>query len=199
MTPTARTGWSDAARSGATERILDAAADLFAEHGVAAVGMDDIARAAGCSRATLYRYFANRERLRSAYVLREMVRALAHLTARDEATGTPPERLVAVIESAIAYVRERPALLAWFNSEDFAVGPVLAENAAALAAAAAHARVADDLPELADPQVFDWVVRVIVGLLTHPGAGTDYEHDLLVRFVGPIVDSRGGAGPGLAH
>lgn len=187
MTSAARSTWSEAARSGAAERILDAASGLFAEHGVAAVGMDDIARAAGCSRATLYRYFANRDVLRSAYVLREMSRALDHLASTEAPSGSAPERLVAVIEAAVAYVRDRPELLAWFASEDFAVGPVLAENAGALAAAASRSRVAADLPALADPQVFDWVVRVIVGLLAHPGASAAYEHDLLVRFVGPIV------------
>ncbi|WP_415675906.1 TetR/AcrR family transcriptional regulator [Tsukamurella hominis] len=188
MTPTTPNSWAAAARSGAAERILDAAAALFAEHGVAAVGMDDIARAAGCSRATLYRYFANRELLRSAYVLREMSRALDHLASTAPPSGSAPERLVAVIESAVAYVRDRPELLAWFSSEDFAVGPVLAENAGALAAAASRSRVAADLPALGDPQVFDWVVRVIVGLLGHPGASAAYEHELLVRFVGPIAD-----------
>jgi len=39
------------------DRILDAAGELFAARGVSAVEMTDIARAAGCSRATLYRYF----------------------------------------------------------------------------------------------------------------------------------------------
>ncbi|MCA0155214.1 TetR/AcrR family transcriptional regulator [Tsukamurella sp. M9C] len=187
MTSATPSSWAAAARSGAAERILDAAAALFAEHGVAAVGMDDIARAAGCSRATLYRYFANRELLRSAYVLREMSRALDHLASTAPPSGSAPERLVAVIEAAVAYVRDRPELLAWFSSEDFAVGPVLAENAGALAAAASRSRVSTDLPQLADPQVFDWVVRVIVGLLAHPGASAAYEHELLVRFVGPIV------------
>ena len=32
----------------------------------------------------------------------------------------------------MGYVRDRPELLAWFASEDFAVGPVLAEHAGAL-------------------------------------------------------------------
>ena len=41
------------------ERILDAAAQLFAEQGIGQPGMEDIARAAGCSRATVYRYFDN--------------------------------------------------------------------------------------------------------------------------------------------
>ena len=55
----------------AAERILDAAGELFAGHGVTGIGMNEIARAAGCSRATLYRYFENREALHRAYVHRE--------------------------------------------------------------------------------------------------------------------------------
>ena len=53
------------------DHILDAAGELFARHGIAAVGMNEIATAAGCSRATLYRYFDCREALHTAYVHRE--------------------------------------------------------------------------------------------------------------------------------
>ena len=41
----------------------------------ATVGMNEIAKAAGCSRATLYRYFENREALHTAYVHRETLPA----------------------------------------------------------------------------------------------------------------------------
>jgi AcrR family transcriptional regulator len=54
----------------ACDRILEAAAELFADRGVEAVAMFDIARAAGCSRATLYRYYPSREALHTAYVHR---------------------------------------------------------------------------------------------------------------------------------
>ncbi|MCW1956998.1 MAG: TetR/AcrR family transcriptional regulator, partial [Mycobacterium sp.] len=44
--------WLGPQRSAAAcDRILEAAAMLFAERGVESVGMNDIARAAGCSRA----------------------------------------------------------------------------------------------------------------------------------------------------
>ena len=55
----------------AVDRILDAAEELFTRHDPGSVGMNEIAKAAGCSRATLYRYFENREVLRNAYVHRE--------------------------------------------------------------------------------------------------------------------------------
>lgn len=41
-------------------RLLDCARDLFAAHGYAAVKIDDIASAAGCSRATFYLHFSGK-------------------------------------------------------------------------------------------------------------------------------------------
>ena len=64
----------------AAERILDAADELFAQQGAATVGMHEIAKAAGCSRATLYRYFENREALYTAYVHRERHRLFHQMT-----------------------------------------------------------------------------------------------------------------------
>lgn len=46
-----------------TEDILQAAQQLFAERGVAAVSMDDIALASGFSKGSLYNYFENRDEL----------------------------------------------------------------------------------------------------------------------------------------
>ncbi|NED59644.1 helix-turn-helix transcriptional regulator, partial [Streptomyces sp. SID10244] len=41
----------------AAQHILDIAERMFVEKGVSAVTMREIASAAGCSRATLYRYY----------------------------------------------------------------------------------------------------------------------------------------------
>lgn len=50
--------------------ILDAALDCFVARGFAASKMEDIARAAGVTAGTLYRYFANKEEILKA-VIRE--------------------------------------------------------------------------------------------------------------------------------
>ena len=51
-----------------TERILDAAGQLFREHGYGAVSMDQIARDAGVSKATVYAHFESKERLFAAMI-----------------------------------------------------------------------------------------------------------------------------------
>jgi AcrR family transcriptional regulator len=55
----------EALRDRTAAAIIDSAATILAEHGNAA-SMDDIATSAGISRATLYRYFRNRDELLTA-------------------------------------------------------------------------------------------------------------------------------------
>src|SRR5436190_9092345 len=45
------------------QRILTVARDLFYERGVRAVGVDEIAEAAGTNKMTLYRHFASKDLL----------------------------------------------------------------------------------------------------------------------------------------
>ena len=50
----------------ATERVLEAALKMIGDHGLAALSMDDLAVAAGVSRATLYRLFPGKPSLFTA-------------------------------------------------------------------------------------------------------------------------------------
>jgi AcrR family transcriptional regulator len=52
-------------------RILDAAVEAAALHGVARLSMSDVARQAGLSRPTLYRHFPSKQELMGAAVRRE--------------------------------------------------------------------------------------------------------------------------------
>lgn len=51
-----------------TVRILEAAGELFLEHGYGVVSMDQIAREAGVSKATVYAHFESKERLFAAII-----------------------------------------------------------------------------------------------------------------------------------
>ena len=98
----------------AADRILDAAGELFARKDAATVGMHEIASAAGCSRATLYRYFENRDALYTAYVHRESYRLYREMTEQITAMTDPRERLIEGMLASLRNVRESPALASWF-------------------------------------------------------------------------------------
>jgi AcrR family transcriptional regulator len=91
---------ADAARNRA--RILDAAERLFREHGVAAVSMDQIARAAGVGKGTLFRRFGDKAGLAVA-LLDERERELQAAVLSGPppvGPGAPPtERLVAFLDT----------------------------------------------------------------------------------------------------
>ena len=75
MAKPAETGFNEPAaeRLPPRERILAVARDLFYERGVRAVGVDEIAEAAGTNKMTLYRHFASKYLL-VAECLRQVAR-----------------------------------------------------------------------------------------------------------------------------
>ncbi|OBH39852.1 TetR/AcrR family transcriptional regulator [Mycobacterium mantenii] len=185
--------WLGAHRTeAAADRILDAAERLYTERDSDSIGMNEIARAAGCSRATLYRYFENREALRTAYVHRETRRLGREIVARTGDIEDPRDRLVASILVTLEMVRDSPALASWFATTRPPVGGELAgqsEVIAALAVAFLHSLGADD-PAVVERRA-RWTVRVIVSLLTYPGRDEDEERAMIEEFVVPIVTPAG--------
>ena len=64
--------------------LLAAALDIFVERGYAATRLEDIARRAGVSKATLYLYYDSKEGLFKAVVRAGILPAIAHAEARVE-------------------------------------------------------------------------------------------------------------------
>ncbi|WP_019931354.1 TetR/AcrR family transcriptional regulator [Nocardia sp. BMG111209] len=183
-------GWLSAEHSmRAAERILDAAAAEFAERGVAATQMADIAKAAGCSRATLYRYFDSRRAVQRAFVHRAARRVGAQVAAEIHDIGDPAAQLVAGVLASLRVVRADPLLIAWFRPGDAGLALELAETSAVVTA------IADSLPATAgdaahdpgEPSLAQWLTRVIVSLLTVPGGTEAEERAVLERFVAPLI------------
>ena len=71
-----RTGRGRASR----ERIVERAAELFAERGVAATSLDEVLAAAGAGKSQLYHYFRGRDELVAAAVGLRCTQVLAGLT-----------------------------------------------------------------------------------------------------------------------
>lgn len=179
--------WLGAQRAeAACDRILDAAGVLFAERGVESVGMNDIARAAGCSRATLYRYFENREALHAAYVHRHAHAVNRQIAERVGGIADPRERLLDALTHALKLVRENPALAAWFART--AMGAEAAEGSDVVQAMTAGFLLSVDPndPAAAARQA-RWLVRVLTSLLTVPGRDVEDERTMLEEFVVPLM------------
>jgi AcrR family transcriptional regulator len=89
--------------------ILDAARRLFAERGVDAVSMDDVAAAAGVGKGTLYRRMGDRAGLALA-LLDEEERELQEAILRGPAPlgpGAPPSERLAAFLTALLELTER--------------------------------------------------------------------------------------------
>ncbi|RAV11969.1 TetR/AcrR family transcriptional regulator [Mycolicibacterium sp. GF69] len=172
----------------AADRILDAAGELFAQKEAATVGMHEIASAAGCSRATLYRYFENRDALYTAYVHRESYRLYQEMTEQINALTDPRERLIEGMLASLRNVRESPALASWFATTQRPIGAEMAEESEVIKALteAFVISLGPDDPELVAHRA-RWLVRVMTSLMLFPGHDEADERSMLEEFVLPIV------------
>nr|AYM52540.1 transcriptional regulator TetR family [Aetherobacter fasciculatus] len=123
--------------------ILDAAAALVAEHGLASVTMSDLAKSAGIGRATLYKYFSDVNAVFAAWHERSVASHLAELLAAHARPGTPAARLEAILETyaRLAHAHHGSELVALMSGGEHVarsyakltelIAEVIAEGAAA--------------------------------------------------------------------
>ena len=99
------------ARPSARDRILDTAYELFARHGIQAIGVDEIIRQAGVAKATFYNHFPSKDALVLEFLnLREerWTKAWIDAEARHRA-DTPEKQLLTIFD----------LFDEWFHREDF--------------------------------------------------------------------------------
>jgi AcrR family transcriptional regulator len=108
---------ADAARN--RQRVLEAAGELFAERGVQAVTMSEVARAAGVAKGTVFQRFGDRAGLAQALV-DAAERELQEQILRGPAPlgpGAPPrERLAAFLDALLTLTAEHRDLLLEIDS-----------------------------------------------------------------------------------
>ncbi|WP_241665706.1 TetR/AcrR family transcriptional regulator [Prescottella subtropica] len=186
-TSTSHSWLHDERGAAAAGKILDAAAQLFVDRGVAGTGMAEIASAAGCSRATLYRYFASRKALHLAFVHRE-ARRLGDRVARSVTATDPRERITEAVLTALREVRADPTLSVWFGIGDAALASELASTSEMIEVLGAVFLAGPDGSVDAETTGrARWLVRVIVSLLTVPGIDEADERAMIEQFLVPVV------------
>lgn len=99
-------------------KILDAAASLFYDRGITAVGVDLIAGEAGVTKKTLYDRFGSKEALVTAYLRERDERWRTWLTAEVERrAGTPHGRVLASFDALGEWMRrENPRGCGFVNA-----------------------------------------------------------------------------------
>ena len=78
--------------------------------------MNEIAQAAGCSRATLYRYFESRRRCAPPTCTVRLTGCSSEIKELIDDISDPRERLLAGLTATMRLVRDSPALSSWFTT-----------------------------------------------------------------------------------
>lgn len=104
----------DSARS----RLIDAAEECFGRLGIAKTTVEDIAREAKVSRATVYRYFDGRDDLVLGVLLRDTDRHLARIRPRMEQLGSLADVIVEFVVLTERATRRDPSLSLLFTVDE---------------------------------------------------------------------------------
>lgn len=95
-------------RSVHRENIASAASALFMEKGITATSMDDIAKAAGYSKATLYVYFEDKEEIVGILVLSSMKKLYDYIASALARRDGTKARYDLICKSLVQYQEEFP-------------------------------------------------------------------------------------------
>lgn len=182
--------------------VLDAVLVCVGRFGLAKTTLDDIAREAGVSRATVYRLFpGGKAVVLEATAIRELARILDEVDGRIRAATGWTETLAAAMSSTYDAMMKHPTLAGLMAVEPTAIAPYLAFDRIEPVLECAIAVLAPSLePELGVDrarQVVAWGVRVLLSYLLYPEAGSDAldlarPHDverLIATYLAPGIDA----------
>jgi AcrR family transcriptional regulator len=103
---------TDAERPSRREQILHAAAQLFAERGSRAVGVDDVGAAVGVTGPAIYRHFASKDAMLAEMLVRISERLLdGGSRCAAEAGDDAAAQLRALIAFQVDFALDNPALI----------------------------------------------------------------------------------------
>jgi len=116
------------------EKILEVAEALFAQRGFAAVGMREVAGAAGLGKSSLFHHFRSKAQLYYEVLGRVLSRIQGRLDAPLRTAADPMERLQGWVDALIDALAEHPTsarllLRGLFEDHDLAKAPPEAEQA----------------------------------------------------------------------
>ncbi len=157
---------------------MDAALACFSRWGVAKTTLDDIAREAGCSRATVYRLFpGGKDVVLDAVAGRELGRFFDGLRAELALANDLEDLLVAGVTCAARSIRDHAALQFLLAHEPEVVLPLVAfdrldvvlDHAAAFCTPYLEPHVGQEWA----PRAGEWITRMVLSYSLVPSDGFD--------------------------
>ena len=92
------------------ENVVRAAQRLFQQYGLSKVTMEDVAKAIGKGKSTLYYYYKNKEEIFSAVLDRETADMMQRVTRAVDEAATAEDKLFAFSAGKLRELREKVAL-----------------------------------------------------------------------------------------
>ena len=184
-------------------RIVDAALSCVASKGLRATTVDDVAQAAGLSRATLYRAIpGGRDGVIQAMVETEVARFFSTLAVSMGSAADLEGVLVAGMTTSARWLSNSAPLATVLDSEPWVVLRHLSFGEMERALEVAAGFTSPFFARWLDPdqalRAADWSVRIVVSYLLDPGRDVDLTVDDSVRrlvrsYVMPGIDALRGA------
>jgi AcrR family transcriptional regulator len=174
-------------------QLLDVAEELFADRGVQASSMADIAGAAGITKPVLYDHFGSKDRLLAAVILRAGSVLRDAVLAAVTTAATPEDALARGLRAYFGFIEERRSGLHSLLTEGVPPG---SEAAAALETvrdqqANMIAELLSAQSETTDPAAAHLYAQIVIGaterLATRPGTTPTASVEILTRHVMDVI------------
>ena len=172
-------------------RVLDATLTCIARVGVAKTTLDDVAREAGCARATVYRYFPGKQPLLNAVVAREADRIAAAVLHAASAADDLSDAASAVLMTGAEFLLDHDALRFVLTVEPELLLPHISFARGDVMLALCASRVAPAFTRFLDPEhalrLSEWLVRIGLSYLCSPEATDLLDHERVRALVEDFV------------
>ena len=181
------------------ERILDATLDLVARWGVSKTALADVAKEAGCSRATVYRAFpGGKQHLLQALAIRELASYQGAITEAMDAADSLAEALTRGLVVGTRLLRDHGAAQFILAHEPGLVLPFLGfgemERLYRHTSPVLGARLTRFLPPDRAEWAAEWAIRAFLSYLFNPHpevdlADADDARALVATFLLPAFET----------
>jgi AcrR family transcriptional regulator len=172
---------------------LDAAGEAIAEEGVDTLRLDRVARAAGCSRSSLYRYFDTKDELIIAVLARRIEQMSQRISIELADIGDPAEHVVMGVARAVELARSDPHFAVLFSEPN---SPTVVRIAGSALPRLLGSLVGSVLPSseqrgwlppgVPPEEAARWIVMVTVGLLTFDSERAA-DREALIEYLGRFL------------